>query len=133
MTIEVFDPYVSALGVRLELSVMWAGCRTRLLGDAVSGAAWALRADSAKSASFNALNHCSRKRADSAESAEKPTGKTPLNGTRTQTNRCPHLAKVMVAGSNFVSVVDGGVANPVQQNLYGTCRRRPRGALCRVD
>ena len=43
---EVLDPYVSALGVRLEVSVVRAGHRTRLMGDSVAGAATAPRADS---------------------------------------------------------------------------------------
>ena len=77
VTIDVLDAYVSALGGRLEVSVVRAGRRTRLLGEST-----ATRDDSAKSASFNGLNHRSRKRANSAESAEKPTGKNLLSGTR---------------------------------------------------
>ena len=69
VTIDVLDAYVSALGGRLEVSVVRAGRRTRLLGESTSR-----RDDSAKSASLNALNRRSRKRDDSAESAEKPTG-----------------------------------------------------------
>ena len=46
VTIEVLDAYVSALGVRLEVSVVRAGHRTRLFGDSVSGTATAPRADS---------------------------------------------------------------------------------------
>ena len=77
VTIDVLDAYVSALGGRLEVSVVRAGRRTRLLGEST-----ATRDESAKSASFIALNHRSRKRADSAESAEKPTGTTLVSGTK---------------------------------------------------
>ena len=77
VTIDVLDAYVSALGGRLEVSVVRAGRRTRLLGESTT-----TRDDSAKPGSLNALNHRSRKQADSAESGEKPTGKTLLSGTR---------------------------------------------------
>ena len=77
VTIAVLDAYVSALGGRLEVSVVREGRRTRLLGEPTTP-----RDDSAKSTSFNALNHRSRKRTDSAESAEKPTGKTLFSGTK---------------------------------------------------
>ena len=65
-----------------------AWCSARSIGHTsrpshpVVGRCDGIRADSAKSASFNALNHHSRKRADSAESAEKPMGKTLLSGTK---------------------------------------------------
>ena len=84
VTIGVLDAYVSALGGRLEVSVVRAGRRTRLLGESTTP-----RDDSAKSSSLNALNHRSRKRADSAESAEKPTGKTLLSGTRRRNQPMP--------------------------------------------
>ncbi len=77
VTIDVLDAYVSALGGRLEVSVVRAGRRTRLLGESTTP-----RDDSAKSAPFNALNHRSRKPTNSAESAEKPTEKTLLSGTK---------------------------------------------------
>ena len=77
VTIGVLDAYVSALGGRLEVSVVRADRRTRLLGVSTTP-----RDDSAKSSSPNALNHRSGKRADSAESAEEPTGKTLLSGTK---------------------------------------------------
>ncbi len=82
VTIGVLDAYVSALGGRLEVSVVRAGRRTRLIGDSPSSLAAATLGGSAKSGSFNALNHRSGKRADSAESAEKRTGKTLLSGTK---------------------------------------------------
>ena len=70
VTIDVLDAYVSALGGRLEVSVVRAGRRTRLLGEPTPAPTTSSAGDSAKSGSFNALNHRSRKRADSAESAE---------------------------------------------------------------
>ena len=82
VTIDVLDAYVSALGGRLEVSVVRAGRRTRLLGDSASAAPRVSGGDSAISGSFNALTHGSRKRADSAESAEEPKGKTLLRGTK---------------------------------------------------
>jgi transcriptional regulator with XRE-family HTH domain len=82
VTIEVLDAYVSALGGRLEVSVVRAGRRTRLLGAPTPAATTVVPGDSAKSGSFNALNHRSRKGANSAESAEKPKGKTLLSGTK---------------------------------------------------
>ena len=78
----MLDAYVSALGGRLEVSVVRAGRRTRLLGESASATTTVASGDSAKSGSFDALNHRSRKRVDSAESAEKPTGKTLLSGTK---------------------------------------------------
>ena len=77
VTIDVLDAYVSALGGRLEVWVVRAGRRTRLLGESTTP-----QDDSAKPGPFIALNHRSRKRADSAESAEKPTGKTLISGTK---------------------------------------------------
>ena len=82
VTMAVLDAYVRSLGGHLEVSIVRAGRRTWLLGDAPSAAATAPSGDSAKSGLFNALNHRSRKRADSAESAEKPTEKTLLSGTK---------------------------------------------------
>ena len=64
VTIDVLDAYVSALGGHLEVSVVRAGRRTRLLGEPASTASKVSRGDSAKPGSFNALNHRSRKRAD---------------------------------------------------------------------
>ena len=82
VTIDMLNAYVSALGGRLEVSVVRAGRRTRLLGASTPVRTTVARGDSAKSGSLNALNHHSRKRADSAESAEKSTGKILLRGTR---------------------------------------------------
>ena len=82
VTIDVLDAYVSALGGRLEVSVVRAGRRTRLLGESASAGSRSSGGESAKPGSFNALNHRSRKGADSAESTEKPTEKTLLSGTR---------------------------------------------------
>ena len=73
VTIDVLDAYVSALGGRLEVSVVRAGRRTRLLGASTPATTTVARGDSAKSGSFNALNHGPRKRADSTDSAyEQP-------------------------------------------------------------
>ena len=80
--IDVLDAYVSALGGRLDVSVVRAGRRTRLLGESASAGARASGGESARSGSFNALNHRSRKRADSAEPAEKPTEKALPSGTK---------------------------------------------------
>ena len=82
VTIDVLDAYVSALGGRLEVSVVRAGRRTKLLGESASALARVSSEDSTKPGSFNALNHRSRKRADSSDPAEKPTEKTLLSGTK---------------------------------------------------
>ena len=74
VTIDVLDAYVSALGGRLEVSVVRAGRRTRLLGESTTS-----RDDSAKSASFNASNHDSGKRADSAEAGEPNDANLPVS------------------------------------------------------
>ena len=117
VTIAVLDAYVSALGGRLEVSVVREGRRTRLLGEPTTP-----RDDSARSASFNALNHRSRKRADSAESAEKPTGKTLLSGTRGRkpTNVISFFAKVRVAGSN--PVFRSKQKSQIRHSFMGACR-----------
>ena len=103
VTIDVLDVYVSALGGRLEVTVVRAGRRTRLIGDSPSSLAAATLGGSAKSGSFNALNHRSRKRAKLCGISGKADGKDlAQRNQRTQTNRCHSLAKVRVAGSNPV-------------------------------
>ena len=76
--IDVLDANVSALGGRLEVSVVRAGRRTRLLGESALAGARASGGESARSGSFDALTIDPGKGADSAESA----GKTLLSGTQ---------------------------------------------------
>lgn len=78
VTIEVLDAYVSALGGHLEVSVVRAGRRTRILGAPPRKA----------SQTLSAVNVGSRKRAESAEPVEKPAKTRPLSGVkRTRTTR----------------------------------------------
>ena len=74
VTIDVLDAYVSALGGQLEVNVLRAGRRTKILGAPPKAAAVPQR--------FNALNVKNRRGADSAESAEKAPESTQVSGVK---------------------------------------------------
>ena len=74
VTIDVLDAYVSALGGQLEVSVMRAGRRTRIIG--------APPAKSKVPQRLNALNDGGRDGADSTESAEKSAESMQVSGVK---------------------------------------------------
>ncbi len=72
VTIDVLDAYVSALGGQLEVNVLRAGRRTKIVGAPPNAARIPQR--------FNALNVRNRRAADSAESAEKRPDSIEVKG-----------------------------------------------------
>ena len=75
VTIDVLDAYVSALGGQLEVNVVRAGRRTKILGAPPKAAIVPQR--------FNALNVRNRSGVDSAESAEKRPESKQVSGVKT--------------------------------------------------
>ena len=121
---------VSALGGHLEVSVVGAGRRTRLLGESASAGSRSSNGESAKPGSFNALNHRSRKRADSAEPAEKPMGKTLLRGTK---RRKPTDILTLPRGGSRVRIPSSAPSVTAAQAPYPGwlfCLRRGSRAVC---
>ena len=74
VTIDVLDAYVSALGGHLEVNVLRAGRRTKILGAPPKAASVPQR--------FNALNVKNRRGTDSAESTEKAPESTQASGVK---------------------------------------------------
>ena len=74
VTIDVLDAYISALGGQLDVNVLRAGRRTKIVGAPPNAARIPQR--------FNALNVRNRRAADSAESAEKRPDSTQVSGVK---------------------------------------------------